>query len=510
MKTKIYIALFSFLFITACEKDIPTHYEYDSYSFSNTDKDAGNWKTTLISSALQINVVPPTAINSPEYLAELAQLKITQLSLPENIQSDIKYWTNNPVLRWNEIARELIAKYNLIPGPNDDGTYTLPNASNPTGPPPFPFAHPPYACRALAYLSVAQYDGLITAWYYKSLYSRAAACVTDPNIHNFHQTNTIPSYPSDEAVIARVSKEILTAMFPLEKEYLNTLESKHLAAIRSAGTCVQSDVDAGISIANEIAALALQRASSDGMKNAQAPKAVADSIKNDAISRFGWSWVNLEIPARPVGLTPLFGKVRMWNVPNVQVVRPGAPPAFGSDEYNACVAELKDYAANLTRERRRIANYWSDGLGTYTPPGHWNEIATSIIVEQKLNPIRTARIMAYMNMAIMDGGISCWDAKYYYHYPRPIQNIAGFKTILGTPNFPSYTSGHSVFSAAAADVLAYFFPSHAQSVNEMAKEAAVSRIYGGIHWAFDASAGLTQGKAVAKYSIDLAKKDGAE
>ncbi|HMS30085.1 MAG TPA: phosphatase PAP2 family protein [Saprospiraceae bacterium] len=510
MKTNFYIALFSFLFITACEKDIPTHYEYDSYSFTNIDKDAGNWKTTLISSPLQLNVISPTATTSPEYIAELAQLKSTQQSLSDNIQSDIKYWTNNPVLRWNEIARELIAKYNLIPGPNDDGTYTLPNASNPAGPPPFPFAHPPYACRALAYLSVAQYDGLITAWHYKFKYSRAAACTTDPSIRNFHQSSTIPSYPSDEAVVATVSKEILTAMFPLEKEYLAALELKHLAAIKSAGICVQSDVDAGVFIAKEIAKLALQRASSDGMKNAQTPKAVADSIKNEAISRFGWSWSNQEIPVRPVGLTPLFSKVRMWNVPNVESVRPGPPPAFGTDEYEKCVAELKDYAKNLTRERRRIANYWSDGLGTYTPPGHWNEIATEIIIGQKLNPIRTARIMAYMNMAIMDGGISCWDAKYYYHYPRPIQNIEGFKTILGTPNFPSYTSGHSVFSSSAASVLAYFFPSSAQSVDQMAKEAAVSRIYGGIHWAFDASAGLTQGKAVAQYTIDLAKKDGAE
>jgi hypothetical protein len=58
-----------------------------------------------------------------------------------------------------------------------------------------------------------------------------------------------------------------------------------------------------------------------------------------------------------------------------------------------------------------------------------------------------------MNMAIVDAGISCWDAKYYYHYPRPIQVIPGFKTILGTPNFPAYTSGHSTFSAAAAEVL---------------------------------------------------------
>jgi membrane-associated phospholipid phosphatase len=78
-------------------------------------------------------------------------------------------------------------------------------------------------------------------------------------------------------------------------------------------------------------------------------------------------------------------------------------------------------------------------------------------------------------MAIMDAGISCWDAKYYYHYPRPIQAIPGFKTILGTPNFPAYTSGHSTFSAAGAEVLSYIFPEEAQQCQTWAREAAESR-----------------------------------
>ena len=162
----------------------------------------------------------------------------------------------------------------------------------------------------------------------------------------------------------------------------------------------------------------------------------------------------------------------------------------------------------IWQRRRRITNYWSDGLGTYTPPGHWNGNCHSIIVEQKLNPIRTARILAYMNMAIMDGGISCWDAKYYYHYQDLFKNIAGFKNHHGHSIFPSLYLGHGVFSAAAADVLASSFH-HMQSVNEMAKWSCgiLCRSMEGIHWAFDASCKLTQGKAVAKYSIDLAKKD---
>jgi membrane-associated phospholipid phosphatase len=124
--------------------------------------------------------------------------------------------------------------------------------------------------------------------------------------------------------------------------------------------------------------------------------------------------------------------------------------------------------------------------------------------------LRSTRTFAYLNMAIMDAGISCWDAKYYYHYPRPIQTMPGFKTILGTPNFPSYTSGHSTFSAAAAEVLAYIFPAEATYCRDWAQEAADSRVYAGIHYRFDAEAGLDQGKNVAQYTINKAKLDKAD
>jgi hypothetical protein len=199
----------------------------------------------------------------------------------------------------------------------------------------------------------------------------------------------------------------------------------------------------------------------------------------------------------------------MWCVPTVEEVRPDPPPAVGSEAFKAQAEELKNYLDEATEEHRRIANFWQDGLGTYTPPGHWNRIAKDFVIKYKLNPLRSARMFAYMNMAIMDGGISCWDAKYYYHYPRPIQTISGLKTIAGTPNFPSYTSGHSVFSAAGAEVLAYIFPEEAQLCRYWALEAAESRIYGGIHYRFDAEVGTSQGIKIAQYAIDVAKADGA-
>jgi len=510
LKSKAFILAIATASLVACKKDLPTHLAYDSYDYSGTDENGGDWTPILLSSGEEVSLSPPTSATSATYLAEIEDVKKKQEQMTDKDREQVNYWTNNSVNRWNEIALELVAKYNLIPGPNEDGTYTLPNPLEPSGPSIFPFSHPPYAVRALAYLSVAQFDGLISAWHYKYTYNRLAPYMNDAGVASAYPKNNIPSYPSDGAAVASASRAILTVMFPLEADYLAEVESEHLRSLILSGSNVQSDIEAGRVIGEYVAGIALTRASTDGMKYAQTNKAVSDSIKAAAFERFGWQWENLELPVRPVGLTPLFGMVRMWNIDNVEDVRPTAPPAFDSPEFLADVEILKNYADNMTDEYRRIANFWQDGLGTYTPPGHWNTIAKELIVKNKMNPLRTARVYAYLNMAMMDAGISCWDAKYYYHYPRPIQLIEGFETIAGTPNFPSYTSGHSVFSAAGAEVLAYIFPSEATTLRGWAEEAAISRVYGGIHWTFDATIGTEQGRKVAGYTLDIAAVDGSE
>ena len=498
------------LILASCEQDLPRMANYSAYDFGDVDENGGTWDPILLSGPAQITVAPPEDINSPAFQEELSSLKSATANLNEAQRAAVDYWTNNPIIRWNEIALELVAKYNLIPGPNEDGTYTLPNPATPEGTSLFPFAHPAYAVRAYAYLSVAQFDGLITAWHYKFNFNRPAPTKVDNTISFAYADSDLPSYPSDGAVIAAASRDILTAMFPLEKAYLEERANDHLESLIWAGANVESDITAGAYIGSEVAKVALSKAANDGMKKAQCPKPVSDSIAQAAFDRFGWKWENLELPTRPVGLAPLYCRVKMWNVPNVEAVRPVPPPAPGSAEYEENIKELVDIANNLTENQRRIANFWQDGLNTYTPPGHWNKFAKDFLIQYKMNPLRSARTFAYLNMAMMDGGIACWDAKYYYHYPRPIQQIPGFKTIAGTPNFPSYTSGHSVFSAAGAEVLAYLFPNEATKVRAWAKEAAISRVYGGIHYRFDAEVGTTQGIEVAEYTIEAAKNDGAD
>lgn len=504
------ITIFGLTILQSCEKEPPSYIAFDDYDFASLDENGGAWSLILLENANQIAIPAPEDAGSADYQAELDALKAATANLSEAQLKAVEYWGCNPIIRWNEIARDLAAKYNIIPAPNPDGTYPLPDPTNPGAYPNFPFAHPPYTCRMLAYWSAAQYDALIAAWHYKNEYDRPAPYNADASIQPLLPKNELPSYPSDGAVVAAVSQRILTAMFPLEKDYLMEKAEEHKNSLLWAGVNVSSDIMWGDSLGRGVAAVFLARAATDGMKNAQAPKPVSDSIRDAAQAEWGWHWVNMEAPVRPVGLTPLFGQVKPWCIPNVEAVRPGPPPAPGSADFNVAAEELKTIAANLTEEQRKIANYWADGLSTYTPPGHWNRRAANLIIKHRNNPLRSARTFAYMNMAIMDAGISCWDAKYYYHYPRPIQAIPGFKTIIGTPNFPAYTSGHSTFSAAAATVLGHIFPADKADCEAWAQEAADSRVYGGIHYRFDSEVGLAQGRQVGQYAVEIAKNDGAE
>ena len=110
----------------------------------------------------------------------------------------------------------------------------------------------------------------------------------------------------------------------------------------------------------------------------------------------------------------------------------------------------------------------------------------------------------------MDAAIVCWDVKYFYFNPRPTQLDASIKTITGIPNFPAYISGHSTFSAAAATILGHIIPEKASIYTDMASEASLSRMYGGIHYRSDCEVGLIVGKNVGNYAVQRARTDGAE
>jgi hypothetical protein len=223
-------------------------------------------------------------------------------------------------------------------------------------------------------------------------------------------------------------------------------------------------------------------------------------------------WKSLELPGRQM-LAPKFGLVKPWNFTTADVTttyRLPPPPEVGTPEFQTGLDEVLEYCKKATREEQQIAFKWDDGTRTYTPPGHWNWIAELYITEAQFNPLRAARVFAYMNMAIEDAGICVWDNKFHYFFPRPSNVNADIKTLMGVPNFPAYPSGHSGFSGAASIVLAHFFPGSSMTFTELANEAALSRLYGCIHYRFDCTAGVTLGNQVGQAAINIAIVDGGE
>jgi membrane-associated phospholipid phosphatase len=207
----------------------------------------------------------------------------------------------------------------------------------------------------------------------------------------------------------------------------------------------------------------------------------------------------------------MYGTVRTWYDSTAVFSKlPPPPPNVGTDAFEQDIAYVKSISENRSREQWRISDFWADGAGTSTPPGHWNEIVEELLVKAQWSEVRTARAFSLMNRAIMDSGILCWYAKYKYYFPRPSQMDPDIKTATGIPNFPSYTSGHSSFSAAAGTVLGYLFPDQREELERQFIEAGDSRVYGGIHYQFDNLEGRKSGVAVGELAILEARNDGAD
>ncbi len=166
-------------------------------------------------------------------------------------------------MRWNEIMRELVAKHNLPPYQNPDGTYPAPNANNPLAYPQFPFANPPYAARAYAYVAAAQYDALVAAWHYKKLYNRAAPYITDATVNALIPKSDLPSYPSEDAVVAGVASEMMKLLFPGDQDFIQQKIEEHKKARLIAGANVRSDLEAGEALRKAVAQKFVARARGD-------------------------------------------------------------------------------------------------------------------------------------------------------------------------------------------------------------------------------------------------------
>ena len=478
---------------------------------AKTDANADAWKTILLTSPGDIVVNAPVATTTPDFIAQVNEIKSWQANITNEEKALVKYWSAGAVLRWNEILRVLVAKHNIPPYQNADNSYPIPNASNPLAYPQFPFANPPYAARAYAYVSAAQYDALVAAMYYKKLYNRSAPYKVDAGLNVLVPKSELSSYPSEDAVVAGVAIETLKLLFPGDQDYIQQKAAEHMRSRIIAGANVRSDMEAGEALGKAVAQKFVARARADRAGASVGNAKIWSQLEIDCKARGEVPWLSLDAPNRPPML-PLFGNVKafLFDSSTAVSLRPGPPPPCASDKMKQETAEIYNLVKNPSREQIRIVHFWADGVGTYTPPGHWNAIAAEDFIGKKFSEVRWARNMALLNMALMDASIVCWDTKYFYFNPRPSQLDPSIKTLTGIPNFPAYISGHSTFSGAAAQILSYINPEKATAYEDMAQQASLSRMYGGIHYRADCEEGLKTGKKVGLFAVNRGKTDGAD
>jgi len=432
------------------------------------------------------SIFAQTDLNNPtsvKYFSKLDPASIVEKINHNNINNlDTKYsesikynkGDDDVVVFWHKLALSIAADFNRPVKSKDGLTYPVATRENPYQYPKFPYSSPPYTARMLAYLSVLMYD-----------------------THQFINEHSIKigiasNQKNMESSLNFAAAHLLTYFYPCAAENIENVLVRRIAQQENYDKKTNS---IGIIIANEI----LEIAKNDNFENNKS--LVLAQYKYPSESNFE-AWKSLDIPNRPP-LLPKFGLVKTWhlNDKNIGSVTPQPPPSIGSDQFMTALTELKNYSKSLTKDQTAIANFWADGPGSPTPPGHWNTIALDLMESEKIGFLKKLEILAYLNTAMMDAAVCCWQTKYYYAYPRPNQIDPSIQTILGVPNFPSYTSGHSTFSGAAATILAHYFPKQKKSLNKMAINASESRIYGCIHYRFDCEAGLECGIKIGKIAL---------
>jgi hypothetical protein len=361
---------------------------------------------------------------------------------------------------------------------------------------------PPAAVRQMAVVHLAIYD--------------ASAGI------NEEQGSWIKGRPegacSREAAISAAAYQSLRTLFPKSAEIFDS----HYRAILSVIPETASKTN-GIIWGSHVARDILRMRQFDG---------AGESMRFAHGARAGYWQRTFPNYDRP--LLPNWGRMRPFAIPNVETFRPPPQPALSSTEWAMQYNLLKAIGATngtaRTLQQREIALFWADGPGTESPPGHWNRIAQQVIEKKGYGLVESARLLAALNVAMADAAIVCWDAKYTYNFWRPITAIRAGETdgnpetepdpnwlpLIPTPPFPEHTSGHSTFSGAAAEVLAQMTGSDEfqfittsdglpgvvrrfRHFSDAAKEAGMSRIYGGIHFPSANEEGLKCGKRVGEY-----------
>jgi len=382
---------------------------------------------------------------------------------------------------------------------------------------------PPVASRIYAYMSVAGYEAAI---HEDAKYVSFAGQLN--GLEAFPQPETGKEYCYPLASVQAMLKVGRALVFSEDK--LDNFYNKVMQEFKDTGMpdeVFERSVAFGTSIADHVMAWS----SKDNYKQSRSfPKY---SILDDPAT-----WKPTP-PAYMDAVEPHWNKIRPFAIDSAGQFKPLAPTAFSVDknsQFYKEAMEVHDVGVNLTDEQRQIASFWDCNpfvmnvkghvmfaTKKISPGGHWMNITHVVCSMKNADIVQSAEAYARVAVSLVDGFISCWDEKYRSRLVRPETFInqyidENWVPLLQTPPFPEYTSGHSVISSSAATALTDLFGENFaftdsteiefgltarsfKSFEEASKEAAVSRMYGGIHYKPACGNGMDQGKALGNYIV---------
>jgi len=393
---------------------------------------------------------------------------------------------------------------------------------------------PARASRAMAIVHIAVFDAMnaIAGGYHGYLGLRPA-----------------PGGTSMQAAIAVAAHDTLVALFPAQQDDLDELLVDDLGAIPEGRGKTN-----GVRLGRAAAAAILERRAHDGAQHPE-PRLGVDYIPGNRPGE----WRQDPISLNPLAMGAHWDEVEPFVLRSAEQFRVPPPPALGSLQYAAAFNEVKALGGDgdttptsRTDDQTFAGIYWAyDGTPSLcAPPRLYNQIVTRIAEPRTTNPLEMARLLALVNVAMADAGIAIWESKYHFKVWRPVTGIresdgnprtvadptftplgAPASNLTGpnfTPPFPAYPSGHAGFGGAVFQTLRDFYgtdripftfvsdefngetvdneghirpliPRRFTSLSQAEEENGQSRIYLGIHWAFDKTEGIAQGRRVADY-----------
>ena len=372
---------------------------------------------------------------------------------------------------------------------------------------------PPVASRAIAYFGVALYESLVPGMRgYRSLHGI---------LPGFPDTPMTPGSSLHWPTVANYALGgVINALFPSNAPMIGMVGAliKDIDATFAIPKPVRDrSADRGTNIAGIVA----DWAASDGGHEGYTRNFPAGYVP---VSGPGL-WVPTPPAFQPIPLQPFWGANREFV--DAGCVAP-PPPEYSIDAdstFFRFAMEVHDTSLTLTAEQAEIALFWADDPGTVTPPGHSFSMLRQVLAAEDESLERAAEAYLRVGCTIADAFIQCWRTKYIWNLLRPVTFIRAtvdpaWNTLVTTPPFPEYSSGHSAQSGAWAEAMTSFFgdgygftdhthdeagltPRSFTSFHHAAAETAVSRLYGGIHYRFGNENGLDSGVCIGRKAADL-------